>query len=247
MIPTTIPFKVTDILVGTCPVLDSFSDTSTASLSPLPSDSHVAQILNNILFLHITTTKQYHAHTRAFLFSLAITFDERNIAATLKHPDHAIEAVQRKAESAKEEQAASGRTLRMVGMGLGAVAGGAIVGITGGLAAPLIGAGLTTVLSWLGVSGTAVGLLASGLASSSVVCGALFGVYGSKKSAEMVDRFTKEVHDLAIIAIHPPEGSLAVRLCVSGWLGSREDVTSPWTVFEGDDTFALQWVRDDVA
>ncbi|KAJ2935627.1 hypothetical protein H1R20_g1467, partial [Candolleomyces eurysporus] len=35
--------------------------------------------------------------------------------------------------------------------------------------------------------------------------------------------------------------TLAVRLCISGWLNDKKDVTAPWTVFEGDDTYALQW------
>jgi hypothetical protein len=32
-------------------------------------------------------------------------------------------------------------------------------------------------------------------------------------------------------------------LCISGWLTDEKGVTAPWTIFEGDDTFALQWVR----
>lgn len=131
-------------------------------------------------------------------------------------------------------------------MGLGAIAGGVLIGVTGGLAAPLVGAGVTTLLGWLGVGGTAVGLLASGLAGSSVVCGALFGAYGARSTANMVERHTREVRDLAIVPIRDIKGdeTLGVRLCVSGWLASPEDVTAPWTVYGGDDTYALQWVSD---
>lgn len=103
--------------------------------------------------------------------------------STLKNPDRAIDEASRKTEEAKEEHAGRGKTLRMVGMGLGAVAGGVLVGVTGGLAAPLVGVGVTTILGWLGVGGTAAGLLASGLAGSSVVCGALFGAYGARSTA----------------------------------------------------------------
>jgi hypothetical protein len=134
--------------------------------------------------------------------------------------------------------------VRWAGMGLGAVAGGVLVGVTGGLAAPLVGMGVTSVLGFLGLGGSVVGLLASGLASSSVVCGALFGIYGAKSTANMVSRYTREVRDLAILPVHKldHEETLGVRLCVSGWLSSPKDVTAPWTVFSGDDTFALQWV-----
>lgn len=241
-----LPISHTISYLGSAPTLGPLADTSTANLPSLPPEAQITQILHTTLFLHITTTKSYHAHTRAFLVSLRIPVDECAIAATLKHPDRALEEAQRKTEEAREEQAASGRALRVVGMGLGAVAGGLIVGITGGLAAPLVGAGMSTVLGWLGVGGTAAGLMASGLAGSSVVCGALFGAYGSKKSAEMMGRLTREVRDLAILPVKDTRETLAMRLCVSGWLGERDDVTAPWRVFGGDkddaDTFALQWV-----
>lgn len=58
----------------------------------------------------------------------------------------------------------------------------------------------------------------------------------------MVHRLTREVRDLAIVPVRAPKETLAVRLCVSGWLSTKDDITSPWTVFGEDDTFALQWV-----
>lgn len=227
---------------GKCPTVDALADTSTIGLPSLPDEAHVNQVLQTVLFLHLTTTKSYHAHTRTFI-SYFVHVDEDAVAATLKDPERAVKEAERKSKTqdAKEQHAARNRTLRRVGMGVAAVGGGVLIGITGGLAAPLVGAGVSTVLGWLGVGGTAAGLLASGLAGSSVVCGALFGAYGSKRSAEMVGRFTREVHDLAIVPVAPPRETLAARLCVSGWLDAPADVTAPWTVLGGDDTFALQW------
>jgi hypothetical protein len=109
-------------------------------------------------------------------------------------------------------------------------------------AAPLIGTSFTTVLGWLGVGGSVAGLYASGLASSSVVCGALFGVYGAGITASIIEHYTREVKDLAVVPVHVQQDTLAVRLCVSGWLNTDEDVTSPWTIFDqSQDTFALRW------
>jgi len=193
-----------------------------------------------VLLLHITGQKHYSARTRAFLFSLTEP-DETAVAGTLKDPSRALEEAERKTKGAKEEASEQSKTLRRVGIGLGAVAGGVLVGVTGGLAAPLVGAGVSTVLGWLGVGGTAAGLLATGLASSSVVCGALFGYYGSRKMADTVGRYLREVNDLAIVPVRRPRDTLGVRLCISGWLDSPSDVVAPWTVFDGDDTFALQW------
>ncbi|KAJ7741532.1 DUF726-domain-containing protein [Mycena maculata] len=227
-----------------CPELDPYADTSTGHLPPLPAPELVTRILNTALFLHIATSKEYSARTRTFLLSTFGSLDEQLIVSALRNPDKTIEETQKQAKQAKESHAKMGKTLRMVGVGLGAVAGGVLVGVTGGLAAPLVAAGVSTLLGILGVGGTTVGLIASGLASSSVICGALFGAYGARSTSNMVQRHTREIRDLDIVPVHKlskNQETLAVRLCVSGWLTSRDDVVAPWTVFGGDDTFALQW------
>jgi hypothetical protein len=58
----------------------------------------------------------------------------------------------------------------------------------------------------------------------------------------MIGRHTKDVQDLAIVPVYPPKDTLAIRLCVSGWLNTKDDVVNPWRIFEkSQDTFALQW------
>ncbi|KAH7929748.1 DUF726-domain-containing protein [Leucogyrophana mollusca] len=227
---------------STSPTLDSLVDTSTGRLPKLPSPELLSRLLNTILFLNITASKRYSAHTRSFLFALS-SIDEQAVVSTLKNPEKALQEAQKHTQEAREQHAERGRALRMAGIGLSAVAGGVLVGITGGLAAPLVGAGVTTILGWLGVGGTAAGLLASGLASSSVVCGALFGAYGARSTANMVGRHIREVRDLALVPVRTrkDQETLGVRLCVSGWLSNPSDVTAPWTIFDGDDVFALQW------
>lgn len=229
--------------IGECPHLDPYADTSTGHLPKLPDAKDISKFLNTVLFLHVTTSKQYSARTRPFLSEFG-KIDEQAIVDTLKNPDEAIKEAERQTKETTDDHAERGKALRWAGVGLGAVAGGVLVGVTGGLAAPLVGAGVTSILSVFGLGGSIVGILASGLAGSSVVCGALFGVYGAKSTANMVSRYTKEIEDLSILPVQKPNDNetLAVRLCVSGWLDSPEDVTAPWTVFGGDDTFALQWV-----
>ncbi|ESK94526.1 duf726 domain-containing protein [Moniliophthora roreri MCA 2997] len=225
-----------------CPKLDIYSDTSTVGLPKLPPQEELIRVINTILFLHVTTSKQYSARTRCFLSSFG-TLNEEAIVAALKNPESAIEQAQKQAQETTEAHASRGRTLRYIGMGAGAVLGGVLVGVTGGLAAPLVGGAASAVLGLLGVGGTAAGLLASGLAGSAAVCGALFGVYGAQSTASMIHRHTREVRDLDIVPVgtHPDEETLALRLCVSGWLSSEEEITAPWTIFGGDDTFALRW------
>ncbi|THH10806.1 hypothetical protein EW145_g1066, partial [Phellinidium pouzarii] len=224
-----------------CPTVDPLTDTSTRDLAPLPSPDVLSHILNTILLLHITSTKHYSAHTRAFLLSLSL-IDEVAASATLRDPAHALADADLHTQEAQAAQAKQNRTWRALGVGGAAIAGGVLVGVTGGLAAPLVGAGVSTLLSAVGLGGSAAGVLAAGLASSSAVCGALFGVYGAKEGAEMVARHTKDIADFAIVPVKEPKETLAVRICVSGWLGDKGDVTAPWTIFdESEDTFALQW------
>ncbi|KAF8163488.1 DUF726-domain-containing protein [Crassisporium funariophilum] len=226
-----------------CPKLDPLADTAMINIEILPPADELEKILNTILFLDITTSKQYSARTRTFLSTLG-TLDETTIVSILKHPEHAIEEAQKQTEATRTDHAERGKTLRVMGMGLGAIAGGVLVGVTGGLAAPLVGAGVATFLGFFGIGGSLLGILAGGLAGSSVVCGTLFGVYGANSTANMVERHTKEVSDLAVLPIRNTKkgyDSLGTRLCVSGWLSSKEDIIAPWTIFNGDDTFALQW------
>jgi len=120
-----------------------------------------------------------------------------------------------------------------------------LIGVTGGLAAPLVGAGFSAILGAVGLGGTAAGVLVTALAGSSVVCGSLFGAYGAHRTSTMIGRHTKDVHDLAIVPVYPPKDTLAIRLCVSGWLNTKDDVVNPWKIFDkSQDTFALQWEVD---
>ena len=231
-----------DYQAGQCPEWDPLSDSSTIGLPPLPPVASLEKTINMVLFAHITSTKRYSAHTRAFL-STFCTPDEDNIVKTLRNPDDSMRDAEKRVKDEQERHAQRSSIMRKAGIGLGAVAGGVLVGVTGGLAAPLVGAGLSAIFGALGIGGTAVGLLATGLASSGVVCGALFGAYGARSTASMVERHTREIRDLAVKPVREPRETLALRLCVSGWLSDANDVTAPWTVFDGDDTFALQWVR----
>ena len=227
---------------GEPPELDALSDTSTIGLPQLPEPPQLVPLLHTVVLLQVTVSKEYSSRTRAFLLSIA-PIDEEILAETLKNPDQVLSDAEQKTNAVREDHARRSKIMRIVGVGAGAIVGGVLIGVTGGLAAPAVGAGVGTVLSWLGVGGTAAGVLATGLAGSSVVCGALFGAYGSTKTALVVRRLTREVRDLAIKPVRPPMETMAARLCVTGWLASPQDVTAPWTIFKGDDTFALQWVR----
>lgn len=172
------------------PTIDAWTDSSLRDLPPLPDEAIVTRFLNTVLLLHITSTKHYSAHARAFLLAFSSgTLDEAAATHTLKNPKEALKDAEKHAEDAKNKQAKSNKVWRAVGMGSAAVVGGVLVGVTGGLAAPLVGAGISTVFGILGVGGSAAGVLAAGLAGSSAVCGCLFGAYGAKSGYQMISEF----------------------------------------------------------
>ncbi|RKO98791.1 hypothetical protein CXG81DRAFT_1022, partial [Caulochytrium protostelioides] len=91
---------------------------------------------------------------------------------------------------------------RWLFMGLATVAGGAMIGLTAGLAAPFIGAGIGAALTTLGVSaGTGVGAFmgsAGGLAlitTGGVITG------GSMSGLKMAKR-TKGIGEFTFLALH---------------------------------------------
>jgi len=235
-------------LDGDCPLLDRLAETSLRDIKLPLEGSQLKQSIHTILFLDLTENKRYSSQTRAFLssFDTDLQASEHTIVATLQNPEQALSEAEKHATS---RQASKNKILRRVGIGVGAVAGGVLVGVTGGLAAPLVGAGLGSALGVLGVGGTAAGVLATGLASSGVVCGALFGAYGATSTAGMIGRYTASVADFEMLRIGQPrndgEESLAVNICVSGWLDGVDDVTAPWTIFdlgpEFEETLALKW------
>ena len=130
------------------PTIDPLTDTSIRDLPPLPDDAIVSRFLNTVLLLHITSTKHYSAHARHFLITFPgltpdgsldsnIIIDETAATHTLKNPKQALEDAEAHARVAKEKQARSNRFWRAAGVGGAAIVGGILVGVTGGLAAPV--------------------------------------------------------------------------------------------------------------
>ena len=88
--------------------------------------------MTTIILIHISATEGYSARTRAYIPHIG-TVDESAIVHTLKNPDGVLEKVQKEAETAKDQQAKAGAYWRSIGVTAGAVAGGVLIGVTGGL------------------------------------------------------------------------------------------------------------------
>jgi hypothetical protein len=245
-------------------LINLYPPTST-SLLALPRDKRIILLHSTLLLL--LSLEHYNAHSRILLLHLTsslhlplqiLSNDEIAVAKTLLEASKALSASEEAKKRGEENQ-----TARRWKVGLAGVAGAALIGITGGLAAPLVAAGIGSILGGLGLGATAAAGLLGALAQSGVVVGALFGAYGGKMTSEMMDMYAKEVEDFAFLPLRKSRNSkrartqrrrgepedvpledrrLRVTVGISGWLTQKEDVITPWRTLEpSSEIFALRW------
>jgi hypothetical protein len=163
------------------------------------------------------------------------------------------------ADEETQKKIAETRDSRKWKVGLATVAGATIIGVTGGMAAPLVAAGVGSVMGGLGLGATAAAGYLGSVAGSTLVVGSLFGAFGGRITGQMMDNYAKEVEDFAFIPVHSSnktsedhdEGAkeasdhdhkLRVTICISGWLTEKEEVVKPWTMLgTGAEVFAMRY------
>ncbi|KAI9033365.1 hypothetical protein DFJ74DRAFT_652217 [Hyaloraphidium curvatum] len=230
-------------------------------LRPL-DEAHKKHLLSSVLLV-LLLTGRYDARARVMLRRLAaaigsdqgIDAAERSVAAALVDNSRLGDPEAAKAPLA--EMARKNKLARVFGVGAATVAGGLLIGLTGGLAAPLIGAGLAAAAGAIGLGGTALAAGIAAVAGNAALIGSIFGSYGAAVSSEAVANRMKDVEDFAIVDLsgakpgesnkdeeeRPAARALHATICVSGWLMEPGDAVDPWRVLgdtEGD-VFALRW------
>ncbi|KAL2872775.1 DUF726 domain protein [Aspergillus lucknowensis] len=164
-------------------------------------------------------------------------------------------ALQLPANADAQSQGRTSDPSRRWKVGIASVAGAVLIGVTGGLAAPFIAAGLGTVMGGLGLGATAAAGYLGALAGSGVIVGGLFGAYGGKMTGRMVDKYAREVDDFAFLPIHGSrqrfgdekeaareDHRLRVTIGITGWLTEEDNFVIPWRVFGKDsEVFGLRW------
>lgn len=171
------------------------------------------------------------------------------------------------ADAEAQKRRDEGRTGRLWKVGLASVAGAAIIGVTGGLAAPVVAAAVGGVMSSVGLGGLA-GFLGIFWMNGALV-GTLFGAFGAKMTGAMVDQYAKEVEDFKFLPLGAEWGArwtqqgagggegetaaaaaaaaakarrLRVTIGINGWLENEDDVTRPWRVLGSEsEVFALRY------
>lgn len=176
----------------------------------------------------------------------------------LKLAQGLLEAAKRmSADEETKKRSQENATSRRWKVGLAGVAGAALIGVTGGLAAPLVAGAIGSVMGGLGLGATAAAGLLGTLGSSGVIVGSLFGAYGYGMTSKMMDQYAKEVEDFAFLPMRKSrvrglgsgakdvpveERRLRVTICISGWLTERRDIVNPWKVVgTQSEVFALRW------
>ncbi|KAI4727174.1 DUF726-domain-containing protein [Aureobasidium sp. EXF-10728] len=216
-------------------------------------EQHRALILHSVLLL-LLSLEHYSAHSRVLLLhltsslNLSISFlagDESKIARGL------LSAVEMKADDETKKKQEDNQNSRKWKVGLASVAGAALIGVTGGLAAPLVAAGIGSVMGGLGLGATAAAGYLGAVASSSVIVGGLFGAYGGRMTGQMMDAYAKEVEDFSFVPVrtyHKPRKiekeyrRLRVAIGISGWLTEKDEVVEPWKVIGPEmEAFALRF------
>lgn len=161
------------------------------------------KILHSLLLL-VLSLEHYDARSRVLLHIVSSTLSlpprtflelESLTASTLISAAH----ISATAESQKAIEA--NKTSKRWKVGLASVAGAAVIGLTGGLAAPLVAAGIGGLLSGIGLGATVAATYLGAVAGSGAIVGALFGAYGGKMTGEMVARYASEVEDFAFIPL----------------------------------------------
>lgn len=236
-------------------LVELYPPTSTGLYS-LSEDKRM--MLLHAMLLLLLSLENYTAHSRILLL---------HIASSLHLPLHVlaeteIKVAQGLLEAAKkmsgneetQKRSEENKVARRWKVGLAGVAGAAIVGVTGGLAAPLVAGALGTVMGGLGLGATTAAGLLGAVAQSGVIVGSLFGAYGASMTGKMMDAYAKEVSDFAFLPLRgtPRQKSvkemaakdrrLRVTIGVSGWLTQKEDVITPWRVLgHQSEVFALRY------
>lgn len=129
---------------------------------------------------------------------------------------------------------------RMAYVGLATLGGTLAIGLSAGLLAPVIGAGLAAGLTTVGISGTG-GFLAGVGGSAIITTGGI--VTGAKVGSKAGSRRSGDVHTFELKPLHNTKRTNLI-ITVSGWMnGKADDVRLPFSTVDPvmGDMFSLLW------
>ena len=247
------------------PKLDELFPRIKTPLTKLPMNKR-SLVLHSVLLL-LLSLEHYNAASRVLLLYLTTSL---KLGLTALHSDeektaqgllHAAKALSAEAEARKHLEESTTSSARKWKVRLATAAGAAVIGYTGGLAAPMIAAGVGSLMTDIGLGATAAAGYLGTVASNTAVVGALFGAYGGRMTGQVMENLSAGVEDFGFLPLHgerkehiTQEGDdneveavtgtrrLRVVVAISGWLLEKEEVLTPWRVLKPSaEVFALRW------
>ncbi|XP_041377714.1 transmembrane and coiled-coil domain-containing protein 4-like isoform X1 [Gigantopelta aegis] len=145
------------------------------------------------------------------------------------------------AEKNKEQRKSKAKRIALIG--LATVGGGALIGLTGGLAAPLVAVGAGAII---GGAGAAVLGSTAGVA----IIGSLFGAAGAGLAGYKMKRRMGEIEEFEFEQLPCdqcpdmyPSKQLHITIAVTGWVtDEQQDFRLPWRMLaESREQYSLKW------
>ncbi|KAI0830880.1 DUF726-domain-containing protein [Trametes gibbosa] len=198
------------------------------------------------LFLVLIADSVYDARSRVLLESVALKLGlgwldmvkfESRVTEALEIQE-GVEKLEQQ-ESIQEAQKNSKKRRYMM-LGLATLGGGLVIGLSAGLLAPVIGAGLGAAFTTIGITGTTGFLAGTGGAAVITTGGVLTG---SGIAARGMARRTQHVRTFEILPLHNHKRVNCI-LTVPGFMnGPHDDVRLPFSVLDPvvGDVFSVLW------
>ncbi|RSH94567.1 hypothetical protein EHS25_004371 [Saitozyma podzolica] len=200
------------------------------------------------LFLVLIADSVYDARSRAFLERVAeaLGFEWLDVVRFENRVTDALE-IQEGVEKLDQEDVIEGRRKgarkrRYAMMGLAAVGGGLVIGLSAGLLAPAIGAGLGAAFATVGITGT-TGFLAGAGGAAVITTGGV--LTGANIASRGMARRTREVRTFELKPLHNNK-RVSCYITVGGKV---DDVRLPFSVMDPivGDVYSVHWEPDMMA
>ncbi|CAL1694697.1 unnamed protein product [Somion occarium] len=232
-----------------------FEDTSAAALPGVSTHLSAAdeKVTLDIrwtvlcdLFLTLIADSVYDARSRVLLENVALKLGlgwldvvkfERRVTEALEIQEE-VEKMEQK--EAIEDVRKASKKKRYMMLGLATLGGGLVIGLSAGLLAPVIGAGLGAAFTTIGITGT-TGFLAGAGGAAVITTGGV--LTGSGIAARGMARRTQFVRTFDILPLHNNKRVNCI-LTVSGFMnGQLDDVRLPFSVLDPviGDVFSVLW------
>ncbi|WVQ78738.1 hypothetical protein IAT38_000825 [Cryptococcus sp. DSM 104549] len=204
------------------------------------------------LFLVLIADSVFDARSRAFLkhVAAALGFGWLDVVRFENRVTEALEiqeSVEKTGQNAIiEGRRKAARNKRYAMMGLAAVGGGLVIGLSAGLMAPFIGAGLGTAFATVGITGTS-GFLAGAGGAAIITTGGV--LTGANIAGQGMAKRTREVRTFELRPLHNNK-RVNCYITVGGFMASKvDDVRLPFSVIDPivGDVFSVLWEPDMMA